>query len=298
RATEDRRQRTGRILPVLCLLSSVALVFSAGCKSRSDLVEAELRTRENEVYQLRGELQRSEMFNYALEHEIQSRGPFPIGLPPPNPAAPDPAVSVMGNMIKEIALGRGTGGVDEDGKPGDEALMVVVVPKDTAGSEIKAPGSLIVQVSEIFPTGVKAPLSRWDIPALELQRHWKSGLLSSGYHIKLPWKVLPTTEKIRVAVRLTTLPDNRIFEADKDVTIKPIPGIPARPMPPADTAEPPPAGPIVPVPPKGEALPPPNPGPNLNSGAWLPREPAARIGVAKPAPPPGEPRLLEPKLND
>jgi hypothetical protein len=271
-------------LPPVCLCFALAL---AGCRSRSDLVEAELRTRENEVHQLRSDLQRSEMFNHALGHEIFDRGgvlPYPV--------SPDGSVAVMTNMVKEIVLGRGTGGVDDD-KPGDVALMVVVVPKDVSGSDIKAPGSLIVQVSEIGANGVKAPLSRWDIPALELQKMWRSGLLASGYHVKLPWKVYPTTERIRVAVRLTTLPDNRVFEADKDVTIKLMPGVQPRPMPAADE---PPFSPRVPL----EALPLSEPGVNFNSGARAPREPAARIDVAKPPTPEaaGPARLLEPKLDE
>ncbi len=291
RATEDRRQRTGGRLPVLCLLSSVLLLPLAGCKSRSDLVEAELRTKEKEVHRLRADLQHSEMFNHALEHEMLDRGgAFPYAV------APDASVAVMTNMVKEIVLARGTGGMNDGDKPGDSALMVVVVPKDVSGSEIKAPGNLVVQISEILPNGAKAPLSQWEIPALELQKMWKSGLLSSGYRVKLPWKVFPSTEKLRVAVRLTTLPDNRIFEADKDVTIKLMPGVPLRPLP---RVEEPPLAPGTPKPPPG-ALPLPI-APNLNPGAWLaPREPAARIDVAKPAPPAadGPARLLEPKLDE
>jgi hypothetical protein len=285
RRIDSRRWRA--LLPPACL--GFALAFAlAGCKSRSDLVEAELRTKEKEVHRLRADLQHSEMFNHALEHEMLDRGgAFPYAVPP------DAPVAVMTNMVKEIVLSRGTGGMDDGGKPGDTALMVVVVPKDASGSEIKAPGNLVVQVSEILPNGAKAPLSQWEIPALELQKMWKSGLLSSGYHVKLPWKVFPSTEKLRVAVRLTTLPDNRIFEADKDVTIKLMPGVPLRPMP--QVEEPP----VAPKPPPG-ALPMPV-GPGLNPGAWLaPRDPAARIDVAKPSPPTGDgpARLLEPKLDD
>ena len=33
--------------------------------------------------------------------------------------------------VRDISLGRGTGGFDEDGLSGDEALMVVIVPGST-----------------------------------------------------------------------------------------------------------------------------------------------------------------------
>ncbi len=44
--------------------------------------------------------------------------------------------------VKEIVLARGTGGVDEDGVPGDEGLMVVVVPKDEDGAAVKVPAKV------------------------------------------------------------------------------------------------------------------------------------------------------------
>jgi hypothetical protein len=42
--------------------------------------------------------------------------------------------------------------------------------------------------------------------------------LSTGYVVALPWKLCPTTEKLRVVAQFK-LPDGRVFEADKDVTI-------------------------------------------------------------------------------
>ena len=53
-------------------------------------------------------------------------------------------------------------------------------------------------------------------------------MLTTGYYLSLPWKVLPTTETVRVIVRLTT-PDQRVFEADKDIKVRLVPGaIPKR----------------------------------------------------------------------
>ena len=54
------------------------------------------------------------------------------------PITPEQAASTYG--VRKIALGRGTGGRDNDNIPGDEILEVTVEPLDEAGHSIKAPG--------------------------------------------------------------------------------------------------------------------------------------------------------------
>ena len=120
--------------------------------------------------------------------------------------------------IKQINLGRMTGGYDVDHCPGDEAVQVVLEPKDCDGHTIKSPGSLKVGVLEVTHEGIKKPLSCWDVTPEQLRRTWKSGLMGNAYYIVLPWTNWPTTEKLRVVAQLTT-EDGRTFEADKDIKI-------------------------------------------------------------------------------
>ena len=60
-------------------------VCLAGCR-HSDLVEAELRTKENELREARGELLKSEAFNEALERELHAVHSEPSGVITPNSA--------------------------------------------------------------------------------------------------------------------------------------------------------------------------------------------------------------------
>src|SRR5687767_1759116 len=101
------------------LITSIALL--AGCRGsgRSDLVEAELRTRNRELREAREELERATLVNQALEGELH-------GLRHAQPVARGGAAQPVG--VRDVAVGRGTGGVDEDRVPGDEALLVVVTP--------------------------------------------------------------------------------------------------------------------------------------------------------------------------
>jgi hypothetical protein len=193
------------------LLGTVVLLPLAGCKS-CDLVEAELRTKERQVRELKDDLYRTELYNEALQNELRD-------LRHHTATALSPEQASQTYTLKEVVLGRGTGGYDDDGKPGDEALQVVLEPRDPDGHAIKAPGSLHVEAVQINSQGLKMPLSFWEITPEQLRRTWRSGLLSTGYHLVLPWKVWPSEPKLRITARFT-LADGRVFEADKDITVR------------------------------------------------------------------------------
>ena len=236
----------------------------AGCRSPCEHVESELRCRERELRELREEFDRTAGANDALQRELcelrKGRPPLPPAAEPlPLPkAAPAPAAAApegtptswrdagkpavleavtLPATVKDIVLGRGTGGLDEDRLPGDDALQVVVEPRDTDGHAIKVPGCLHVTVLEISPEGTKKPLSSWELSADELRRTWRNGLFSTGYYVTLPWKSCPDMEKLRVVVQFQ-LSDGRLFEADKDVTVRVPPPSVRKPCPPAPPGEP------------------------------------------------------------
>jgi len=208
--------------PVTVLLGSALLIPGAGCRN-CDFVEAELRTRERELREAREELLRSELYNDTLQREIQTLRPSAVSKP-----SPEQASQIY--TLKEIVLGRQTGGYDEDGYPGDEGVLVVLEPRDPDGHPIKTPGSLKIDVAQVSVEGIKTPLSTWQVPPEQLRKTWQSGLLSTGYYVRLPWQVPPATPKLRITVRFT-LTDGRAFEADKDITIRLPPRPKTDPMP-------------------------------------------------------------------
>ena len=124
--------------------------------------------------------------------------------------------------VHTLTLGRQTGGRDSDATGGDDSLQVVVEPRDADNQPVKVPGTLVVEALEIETSGVKRPLSSWHISEDELRRSYRTGLLTTGYVLVLPWKTFPSTDKLRVAVQLRTA-DGRLFAADKDVTIRVVP---------------------------------------------------------------------------
>jgi hypothetical protein len=261
-------------------LGTALLVAVCGCHScERDRIESELHARELELSQLRDELVCSNAHNQALQLELRAlhgegcaAGPVPGG--PPPPVYP----------IRCVALGRQTGGHPADCGPGDDALQVQVEPRDPEGHAVKVPGSaLLVQAVEINPEGLKHPLSTWEVPPQELCYTWRSGLLSTGYSLTLPWKVWPTSDKLRVVAQLR-LPDGRLFEADKDVCIRvapvvhrPPPGTSGPAPTPAPAATPvlPPPRPVTPTPAQGPVLAP-------ATSLWHAPEPEPAVELLRP----------------
>jgi hypothetical protein len=247
----------GRLVRRLATWGFVCLL-AAGCKpnKRYDLIEAELRTRERELNETRAALEQARNLNRAYVQQQQTvanaNGPVP-----PNTPAYIP--------VKEIVLARGTGGIDDDGVPGDEGLMVVVVPRDEDGAAVKVPAGVQIAAWEITPAGLKTPIGNWNVPPEKVRPSWRSGFISTGYFIAVPWQTYPSTERVRIAVRLTTL-DGRAFETDKDVFVRPsrVPGVGPGGTPPSTPVVPKPPGsggrePLLPdpLPPGTEELPPP-----------------------------------------
>jgi hypothetical protein len=196
---------------LLLLAGAVGPAFVGGCQ-RCDLVEAELRTREHELQTIKDELGRAACTNEALARELQA-------IRQSTSAQITPELASQTYTLKQITLGRGTGGYDDDHCPGDEGLQVVLEPKDCDGHTIKAPGALHIEAQEINAEGLKVPLSAWDVPPEQLRRSWRNGFISTGYFVVLPWQNWPNSEGVRVTARFL-LADGRLFEADKDITVR------------------------------------------------------------------------------
>jgi hypothetical protein len=236
-----------------CLLFAILYTSLNGCSpnKRYDLIEAELRTRERELADTRAALEQARNLNRAYTQQATAVT---------GPAAPNTPVYVP---VKEITLARGTGGVFGEGPTGDDGLMVVVVPRDEDGAAVKVPARLEIAAWDITPAGLKTPIGNWGVPAEKLRPAWRSGFISTGYFVAVPWQTYPSSERVRIAVRLTTL-DGRAFETDRDINVKlsaAVPRVnPPGPQLPVTPAPIRPREPLFPdpLPPGTEELPPPN----------------------------------------
>ncbi len=260
---------------VRALLLGAAAV-ALGCRSSgSSQVEQTLHARELDLMEARAELDHCRAINQDLQAELQTVHGDPATCPPGGCDKP----ASLAYPIHTLTLGRQTGGRDSDATGGDDSLQVVVEPRDADNQVIKVPGTLTVEALEIAPSGVKRSLSSWHISEDELRRSYRSGLLTTGYVLVLPWKIFPSTDKLRVVAQLRTA-DSRLFEADKDVTIRVVPAAkrPAPMPPPVDAPVLPPPQPVGSPSDQGPELKPPSDS-STSKAAWL--LPAVRT----PAPP-------------
>lgn len=112
-----------------------------------------------------------------------------------------------------------TGGLDEDDRPGDEVLSVVLEPFDAEGSTLKLPGDVTIELLDPAAEGDARNVGTWTYTADETRDAWHAGLLVVGFKFRLPWQTPPTHETLVLHARLTT-PDGRTFDATETVKIQ------------------------------------------------------------------------------
>lgn len=127
----------------------------------------------------------------------------------PNAADPDAAQrsddGVNVQVTRIVLNSRLTGGYDEDGQPGDEAIMVVVEPQNSAGEYVPLPGDLSVVVIDPQSSEPMRELARWEFDASETVPWVKKSLLGRGVHLQLPWpNQPPSSERLKLFVRYRT----------------------------------------------------------------------------------------------
>ncbi|MCE5279133.1 MAG: hypothetical protein LLG03_14025 [Planctomycetaceae bacterium] len=88
--------------------------------------------------------------------------------------------------VNSIELSRYTGGVDDDKKPGDDAVDVFVAPLDQQRDKIKAAGSMTVEIYDLAQPAAENLVGRYAWNADELAKHWKSGLMANFYRVRCP----------------------------------------------------------------------------------------------------------------
>ena len=119
-------------------------------------------------------------------------------------------------MVRGAAVGTGkatqlvinkrlTGGLDRDGRNGDEGILVVVEPRDAQGRLVKAPGALSVVVMDPAQEGEAGRVARWDFAAHEVHSHFHSTVFGRGLQFELPWPgEPPKNSALRLFVRFIT----------------------------------------------------------------------------------------------
>ena len=123
--------------------------------------------------------------------------------------------------VNDIRLGKYTGGLDTDGKDGDEAIKVYLDPVDQYGSLIKAAGDVKIQLFDLATPSGENLIGEYSWGVDEMPEHWSDALFGgSHFSFVCPWKQLPAHNQITVRVEFTDYLTGKTFTAQKVVNIR------------------------------------------------------------------------------
>ena len=192
----------------------------SGCLSRRsvDLLEARLREQEDKVASLRQQVEHSQSelnaarrLNNSLNQKLASNGRSVESV-----ALAERQFRVTGVKINSMQ----TGGIDRDGVPGDEVLIVVVTPHDNRGGPVRLPGVVACVLLDPALPAEQQQLGAWSFNERQTDDAWQQVLVGSGYRFELPWQVPPTSRGLELKVEFRSSHGDR-FETSGRVTITP-----------------------------------------------------------------------------
>jgi hypothetical protein len=191
-----------------------------GCGGSPNAVNIELRKQNQTLSGTIDDLQRRHNADEATIRGLQARATTV-------PVLPQDQIDELFTTAG-LSFGRLTGGYDPDpNTPGDTMLKVYVVPIDGQGDEIKAAGTIEV---ELFDPSLGATnrIGKWDFDLQAAKADWYGHALLYTYVLSCPWQTPPTHEKLLARVTFTDQLTHRIFTVDRDVQVELPPSGPAQ----------------------------------------------------------------------
>jgi len=111
------------------------------------------------------------------------------------------------------------GGRDEDGRPGDEGLTVVLQPRDARGSTVEKPGPVAIVVLDPAQEGDAARVARWDFTAAQIARRFRETGRGRAIQLETSWPAAPPVHNdLHLFVRYTG-GDGQHLEADQPIRV-------------------------------------------------------------------------------
>ena len=96
---------------------------------------------------------------------------------------------------------------NSDGKPGDDGLFLVLIPRNTAGQFVPSLGALTLVVEETLADGSVARIGRYEFSEAELKDYLEPVGSAPGLHIPIRWtEQKPAGTSVEVYAKLT-MPD-------------------------------------------------------------------------------------------
>lgn len=140
-----------------------------------------------------------------------------------SPVAPPSAAttSAADTRLKTASLARTTRGVNLDGRPGDDGVLVVVEARNARGEAIPPNAAASLVLIDPAVPGEGGRYARWDFSADDTAALFReaNGDAAAGSYFELPWPDAPPAHsRLKLFVRLTTS-DGKQIQLDRDVTV-------------------------------------------------------------------------------
>ncbi len=133
--------------------------------------------------------------------------------------------------VTHLELGRRSGGVDKDGRSGDDAVVVYLQPVDRDGHVIKAAGEVTVQLYDLANAPAENLIGEYHWSLDELGATWAGGFLgSSQFSLLCPWRTGPPAhDQITIRATFTDYLTGKTFTAQRVVSVH-LPGLAPTPQ--------------------------------------------------------------------
>jgi hypothetical protein len=124
-------------------------------------------------------------------------------------------------LVQSVSLGRYTGGIDKDGKAGDDGIKVYLEPTDQAGSVIKAAGEVKVRLYDLAAAPSENLVGEFRFDVDEVAKHWSGGFGVYHYSFECLWGDKPPKhDEITVRVEFTDYLTGKTFSAAPQMVCK------------------------------------------------------------------------------
>jgi hypothetical protein len=148
--------------------------------------------------------------------------PEPSSTPPDNLKPPSDSGAIREGKATQLVINKQlTGGLDRDGRAGDEGLLVVIEPRDSAGHLVRANGAVAVALMDPAEQGEASRVARWDFSAHEVQGHFHTTGFGRGLQFELPWPAAPPKNSaLKLYVRFIS-DDGQKLNAELPIDVQP-----------------------------------------------------------------------------
>lgn len=200
------------------VLTWMSALMLCGCLARgnSDLLQARLREQQEHTVEVerrmeaaQADLQRARRESEQLRAELAKSGKRVV-------AAEYTESLVRASKLQINSLG--SGGLNRDDRPGDDAVVAYISLVDDDGESIKLPGSVELTLLDPSLPEPSRQIGQWRFSADECRSKWTRGFAGSGFQFTVPLEESVSHEQLVLNAKLTTA-DNRVFDASQIIRV-------------------------------------------------------------------------------